>query len=153
MSGNGRPHVMAVCSQGGHLQEMLALDPAFRDMRVTYVTLPGADVDYCFAGRDVIVAFGPTERSLKNLARNVPFALKTVRRVRPDVMVSTGSGIAFPFFLAARLTGIHSIFIESLARRDTLSLTARLVYPLASEFYVQWPEAARGKAEYHGSVL
>jgi beta-1,4-N-acetylglucosaminyltransferase len=45
--------------------------------------------------------------------------------------------------------------VESLTRTESLSLSGRLVYPLADAFFVQWPEPARRhrKARYVGSVL
>ena len=146
-------HVMAVCSQGGHLQEMLALEPALRGARVTWATLEGSDVRFCLAGRDVVIAYGPTNRDIKNLLRNIPFAIKTLRAYRPDVIVSTGAGIAVPFFLAAKLTGTRTIYVESLARSHTLSLSGRLVHRLSDTFFVQWETLAGGKNEYHGSIL
>jgi hypothetical protein len=40
----------------------------------------------------VITAHGPTNRSIVNLARNLPFAWRVVRRLDPDVILSTGAG-------------------------------------------------------------
>jgi beta-1,4-N-acetylglucosaminyltransferase len=46
------------------------------------------------------------------------------------------------------------VYVESLTRTETVSLTGRLVYPLADEFFVQWPRAARrARMRYEGSVL
>jgi UDP-N-acetylglucosamine:LPS N-acetylglucosamine transferase len=69
------------------------------------------------------------------------------------VIVSTGAGIAVPFFLAAKLTGTRTIYVESLARSHTLSLSGRLVHRLSDTFFVQWETLAGGKNEYHGSIL
>jgi beta-1,4-N-acetylglucosaminyltransferase len=71
------------------------------------------------------------------------------------VIVSTGAGLAVPFFLVGRLTGRRLAYVESLTRTESLSLSGRLVYPLADAFFVQWPEPARRhrKARYVGSVL
>ncbi len=85
-----------------------------------------------------------------------PEILKILRQESPDVLVSTGSDVAIPFFLLARLLGIHTIFIESVCRTKTLSVTGKIVYYLSDEFYVQWPELADDlgtKAQYAGSVL
>jgi hypothetical protein len=45
--------------------------------------------------------------------------------------------------------------VESVTRTEGVSLTGRLVYPLATRFFVQWPEAAKGRkrAEYAGGIL
>ena len=146
---------MLVCSPGGHLLQLLSLEPAYADLEATWVTLAGADVEHLLAGRDVLVAHGPTNRSLVKLLRNLPFAWRAVRSRDPDVIVSTGAGLAVPFFVAGRLLGRRLVYVESLTRSETLSVSGRIVYPLADRFFVQWPQLARRhrKARYEGSVL
>jgi glycosyltransferase involved in cell wall biosynthesis len=147
--------VVLVCSPGGHLLEMLSLEPAYRHLDETWVTLPCVDVEHLLAGRKVFTAHGPTNRSLVKLVRNLPLAWNVVRRHDPDVILATGAGLAVPFFLIGRLLRRQLVYVESLARSETLSLTGRLVYPLADHFFVQWPQLARRhrKARYEGNVL
>ncbi|MBA3867342.1 MAG: UDP-N-acetylglucosamine--LPS N-acetylglucosamine transferase [Solirubrobacterales bacterium] len=147
--------VLLVCSSGGHLQQMLALEPAWRGAERSWVTLPGADVGYLLADEDVTLGHSPTNRSVKNLVRNTRLAWQELRRRRPDAVLSTGAGLAVPFFLVGKLLGIRLVYVESLTRTESLSLSGRLVYPLASRFFVQWPRPAEGrrKAEYAGSIL
>jgi len=147
--------IMVVCSPGGHLLQMLRLEPAFRDLSATWVTLAGADVTHLLAGKDVVIARGPTNRSVRNLIRNLPLAWRTIRARDPDVIVSTGAGLAVPFFLVGKLLGRRLVYVESLTRVDSLSTSGRLVYPLADRFFVQWPRAAAGrrKARCVGNVL
>ena len=146
---------LLVCSPGGHLLQMLELEPSWRAFDVTWVTLRAADVDHLLAGQDVVFGHGPTNRSVKALLRNLVVAWRVVRARRPDVILSTGAALAVPFFLVGRLFGCRLVYVESLTRTRDLSLTGRLVYPLATRFIVQWPEAARGRprAVYAGSLL
>jgi UDP-N-acetylglucosamine:LPS N-acetylglucosamine transferase len=146
---------LLVCSPGGHLVQMLSLEPSWRDLETTWVTLPGADVDYLLAGEDVVRGFGPTNRSLPNLLRNLRTAWRTIRSRRPDVILSTGAALAVPFFLVGRLCGCRCVYVESLTRIHSLSLSGRMVYPLAHAFFAQWPAAAatRRRAQHAGSLL
>jgi len=146
---------MLVCSPGGHLLQLLSLEPAYRELEATWVTLAGADVKHLLAGRDMLVAHGPTNRSLVKLLKNLPFAWRAVRGRDPDVIVSTGAGLAVPFFVVGRLLGRRLVYVESLTRSETLSVSGRIVYPLADRFFVQWPQLAHRhrKALYEGSVL
>ncbi len=77
-----------------------------------------------------------------------------LHRSRPDLVISTGASLAVPFLLASKLFGVRTVFIESISRSSDLSLSGRLVYHLADEFYVQWPECVEGypKAQYRGVV-
>ena len=147
--------VILVCSPGGHLQQMLALEPAWRDIDRTWVTLPGADVEYLLRDEAVVLGSGPTNRSITNLLRNVALAWRVIAEHRPHVILSTGAGLAVPFFLVGKLRRRRLVYVESLTRIESSSLSGRLVYPLADRFFVQWPEAARSRrrAIYAGSVL
>ena len=133
---------------------MRALRPAWGGHRATWVTLPGADVQALLAGEDVVLAHGPTNRSFRNLLRNAVIAWRVIREVRPSAILSTGAALAVPFFVIGKLHGIRLIYVESLTRTSSISLSGRIVYPLASEFFVQWPGATkRRRARYVGSLL
>jgi beta-1,4-N-acetylglucosaminyltransferase len=146
---------LLVCSPGGHLLQMLSLEPGWRDLATKWVTLPAADVEHLLAGRPTILAHGPTNRSLRNLVRNLVLAVRVIRRERPDVILSAGAALAVPFFLVGKLYGCRLVYVESLTRTASLSMSGRMVYPLADAFFVQWPGAARGrpKAIHAGSIL
>jgi beta-1,4-N-acetylglucosaminyltransferase len=147
--------VLLVCSPGGHLQQMLALRPAWEGFERSWATLPGTDVESLLTEEDVVLAHGPTNRSAKNLLRNLPLAWRTVRARRPDAILSTGAGIAVPFFIAGKLLGVRLVYVESVTRVESISLSGRLLYPLADRFFAQWPRSARRlrRAEYAGAIL
>lgn len=147
--------VLLVCSPGGHLQQMLALRPAWEGWERSWATLPGSDVASLLAEERVTLAHGPTNRSLRNLARNLAVAWRVLRAEKPDAVLSTGAALAVPFFLVAKLLRIRAIYVESVTRTENLSLSGRLVYPLADDFYVQWPDLASRlkRAHYAGAVL
>lgn len=147
--------VLLVCSPGGHLVQMLSLEPAWRGHEAKWVTLPGADVEYLLEGQDVVLGKGPTNRSVKNLIRNFWVAWRTVRDYRPDVILSTGAALAVPFFLVGRLHGHRCVYVESFTRIHGLSWSGRLVYPFANAFFVQWPSLTKRfrKAVHVGSVV
>lgn len=132
---------------------MLALRPAWDGLDVSWATLNGSDVGHLLAGEDWVLGHGPTNRNLPNFLRNLVFARRLLRERDPDVILSTGAGLAVPFFLIGRLCGLRLVYVESLARTEGLSLSGRLVAPLADELFVQWPSAARGRARYVGSIL
>jgi UDP-N-acetylglucosamine:LPS N-acetylglucosamine transferase len=134
---------------------MLALEPAWGQMERSWATLQGPDVDYLLAAERVALGHGPTNRSILNLLRNLGFAWRQLRRERPDAILSTGAGLAVPFFLVGKLLRIKLVYVESLTRTESVSLSGRLVYPLADRFFAQWPATAErlNRAEYAGSVL
>jgi hypothetical protein len=69
-------------------------------------------------------------------------------------VVSTGAGVAVPYAWVARLHGARVVYVESFTRIDKPSLTYRLIRPVATDVYAQWPElAARIKARYAGNLF
>ncbi len=74
---------------------------------------------------------------------------------RPVVVVSCGTGLTVPVFYAARLLGIKTVFIESMSRVESLSITGRLLRGKTDLFLVQWPDLADRipEAVYGGQLL
>jgi UDP-N-acetylglucosamine:LPS N-acetylglucosamine transferase len=79
--------------------------------------------------------------------------LVIVLRERPQVVVSTGAAPGFFALLFGRLLGARTIWLDSLANVDRVSLSGRMVRPFAGLWLTQWPELARPEGpEYAGSV-
>lgn len=76
-------------------------------------------------------------------------------RERPDVVISTGAGVVVFFCVFAKLLGAKLIFIESVARVERPTLSARMLYPFADLFFVQWAGLLKSfpKAKYVGRLL
>ncbi|MFC0100598.1 UDP-N-acetylglucosamine--LPS N-acetylglucosamine transferase [Micromonospora marina] len=135
--------VLLVGSSGGHLAQLLALEPWYRDRRRAWVTFDTPDARSLLAGEDVVWAHHPTTRNIKNLVRNAFLALKVIRRRQVDAVVTTGAGVALPFVVAARMRKIPTVYIEVYDRIDSATLTARLCRPFLSAMLVQWDEQRR----------
>ncbi|MBU8857844.1 MULTISPECIES: UDP-N-acetylglucosamine--LPS N-acetylglucosamine transferase [unclassified Micromonospora] len=135
--------ILLVGSSGGHLAQLLALEPWYRDRRRAWVTFDTPDARSLLAGEDVLWAHHPTTRNVKNLVRNAFLALKVIRRRQVDAVVTTGAGVALPFVVAARMRKIPTVYIEVYDRIDSATLTARLCRPFLSAMLVQWDEQRR----------
>lgn len=135
--------VMLVGSSGGHLAQLHGLRPWWERHERRWVTFSTPDAQSLLADEEVTWAFHPTTRNLKNLVRNLGVAWRVLHSWRPDLVVSTGAGVAFPFFLVARLMGIRTAYVEVYDRIDVATLTGRLCYPLSDLFLLQWDEQKR----------
>jgi hypothetical protein len=150
----GHVDVLLVCSAGGHLLQLSLLAAAWSGLSHAWVTLEREDARL-LDGERVYFAHGPTERNIPNLLRNGVLAFRLLRRLRPKVIVTTGAGLAVPFAWLGRLVGARVVYVESLTRIEGPSLSLRLVNPVVSRMYVQWPELARRVpgSRYAGNVL
>jgi hypothetical protein len=132
-----RLRLLLVSSGGGHLGQLQPLEPWWSQHDRLWVTFEGPSAD-ALAGDRVVHAYSPTTRNLKNLVRNIALAWSVVRHERPDVVVSTGAGVALPFFIVAWLHRIPRVFIEVYDRIDSRSLSGRLCRPFSTLFLLQW---------------
>jgi UDP-N-acetylglucosamine:LPS N-acetylglucosamine transferase len=73
---------------------------------------------------------------------------------RPDVVISTG---AAPGLIALRLgkwMGARTVWLDSIANVEALSMSGRKALPFADLTLSQWPDvAAREGCQYKGAVL
>ncbi len=129
-----------VSSSGGHLYQLHVLREWWEKSDRFWVTFRKTDATSLLRGERAYWAFFPTTRNIKNLVRNAFLAFRVLRREKPDVIVSTGAGVAVPFFYLGKLFGCRLVFIEVYDRIDSPTLTGRLVYPIADAFLLQWPE-------------
>ena len=147
---DGPAKVLLVGSNGGHLAQMLSLAPWWMARERHWVTFPTPDAKSRLVDESVTWAHYPTTRNIPNLVRNTFLAAKVLRRERPELVVSTGAGVALPFFLAAKVAGIPTAYVEVYDRLDSRTLTGRLCRPLSTRFMVQWEQQ---RALYAGSEV
>jgi beta-1,4-N-acetylglucosaminyltransferase len=150
-----RSELLLVCSSGGHLHQLVALRPAWDGFSRVWVTFDRSDARSLLRDERVVHAYGPTNRNIPNLLRNLVLAARVLAKERPRVILTTGAGVAVPFAWVGRLFGARVVYVESATRIDTPSLTLKLVRPVATRLYVQWPELQERlpSARYRGSVL
>jgi UDP-N-acetylglucosamine:LPS N-acetylglucosamine transferase len=148
-----RRKVLAVASGGGHWVELRRLRAAFAGLEVVYAsTDPSAAAGLGarhYAIRNV------TRRDRWGFAVTLAQLLRVLVRERPDVVVTTGAAPGFLALAAAKLLfGARTIWIDSIASAETLSLSARLARPVADAWLVQWAHLARTEGpEFWGAVV
>ncbi|MEA5512658.1 PssD/Cps14F family polysaccharide biosynthesis glycosyltransferase [Nodularia sp. UHCC 0506] len=132
--------ILLVCSSGGHFKALQQLRPFWENQERVWVTFRTKTTEAELTEEQVYWAYSPTNRNLPNLCKNLLLSWQLIRKTRPDVIISTGAGVAVPFLILGKLLGSKTVFIESVTRVNTLSLSARLALPFLSVLYVQWPQ-------------
>lgn len=142
-----------MASGGGHWVQLLRLRPAFEGCAVTYVTVDAAyaeDLD----GERLRVVADATRWNKLGLVRLALQVLWTLVAVRPDIVVSTGAAPGFLAVRFAKLVGARTIWLDSIANVEQLSLSGQKVGRGTDLWLTQWPELARPEGpEYRGAVL
>lgn len=132
--------ILLISSTGGHFQALQRLHPFWNKHNVCWVTFKSASTELVLNGEQVYWAYSPTNRNIPNLIRNLWLAFLVIIREKPELVLTTGAGVAVPFLILAKLCRIKTVFIESFTRVEELSLSARLVLPFLDVLYVQWQQ-------------
>lgn len=148
-----RQRILAVSSGGGHWVQLLRLRRAFADHEVIFVTVNGvyqADV----APARFHAIHDATRWNKLGLLKMALQIVCILLRERPDVIISTG---AAPGYFALRLGkwfGARTIWVDSIANVEKLSLSGQRVGKYADLWLTQWPHLARPEGPYFmGGVL
>ena len=141
--------LLIILGEGGHTTEML---------RLVDLLGRGYEYSYVLTNEDALSAHkishpGPIYRIRRPRSKwdsKPKVGIKTILaflagflvllRVRPKAVLSSGPAVGVPLALIGKLLGCRVVFIETASRIRKLSLTGRLVYPIADLFFVQWPE-------------
>ncbi|XP_062920677.1 UDP-N-acetylglucosamine transferase subunit ALG14 homolog isoform X1 [Mobula hypostoma] len=73
------------------------------------------------------------------------YSIPLVFQLKPDVVLCNGPGTCVPPCISALLLGIFGmkkvliLYVESICRVETLSLSGKILYCLSDYFFVQWP--------------
>lgn len=150
--------IILTSSKGGHLTELLKLQHIIKQHDVSYVIEQPQNpvnlqypVYYLAAGTHFHNKLAYIKILLKNMIKGLYYVLK----LKPQVIISTGAHNTIPLCIFAKILGKKIIYIESVARVYTPSKTGKLMYKIANQFYVQWPEMLEvyPKAIYKGQLL
>lgn len=147
---------LLVAESGGHLDQLVRIAPRLRPEfdSVIFVTSETDQSRSLLQGQDVRFVPRVPPRAWRTAARALPTALRLIRREQVTDVISTGSAIAVPYLLAARLSRREAHYIESAARTDGPSVTGNIVRRFPGvRLYTQYPRWADDQWSYRGSVF
>lgn len=137
--------ILLVSSSGGVLLDVLALESWWSRHDPVWVSVPAPDTTAALAGHRVHWQIEQSARRPWRALAATARAWTVLRRERPDVLVSAGTGVSVGFFIAARLRGVPSIWLETFNMVGRPGLAARICMRLAARVLVQRPELAASR--------
>lgn len=156
MTGKGSAYVrpvLAISSGGGHWEQLKRLREAWQSYPVVYASVNPESGDEVAPARFFIVPHA--NRRMKLALIRCCFSVAViVLRTRPAVVVSTGAAPGYFGIAIGKIIGARTLWLDSIANVDRLSLAGRMVRPFADEWLTQWEHLSRpGGPDYHGSIL
>lgn len=143
-------------STGGHFEQLMMLKSLMQKYESIIITEKS---QYSVENKEIKTYYlHQVNRKEKTLAlkliSNSFKVLKIFIKENPDVVISTGALATIPVCVIAKLFRKKVIFIESFAKINSPTLTGKLVYKFADQFYVQWEEMKKiyPNAIYKGGI-
>lgn len=145
--------VLLISSCGGHWKQMMRVEQAFDGFEKIFAT---TDSNYSKLIPDAKFYSLP-DASMWNKMRLIWQALNVliiILRIRPNVVLTTGASIGFFALFFAKKLGIKTIWLDSLANADQMSLSGIKVKPYADLWLTQWRHLEKPEGPfYYGAVL
>jgi len=153
--------VLFISSTGGHLNELLQLSPLFEKYDYHIITEKDKTNEYLqdkYDGKVSYLPYGTRSHMITYIIKYLYLIIKTFFlyfRIRPKVIVTTGTHTAGPMCYLGKIFGSKIIYIETYANINKKTATGRLIYPIADLFIVQWEEMLDiyPKAVYGGQIF
>ena len=151
------PHVLLVASGGGHWVQLSRTFLAFRGCDVACVTtIQGyePDIEQRLAHARLYIVSNASRESMWGVLRTSWQMLRILLRERPDWVVSTGAAPGFVAVRLGRLLGARTLWLDSAANHERLSLSGMKVRSYADHWLTQWPGLAKPEGpRYEGRVF
>lgn len=159
--------VLAIASGGGHWVQLRRLRPAWEGCAVTYVTTNEGYRDEIAADEEE-AAGGPGPPRFFTvpdanrwqhfrLLRQLMAVAWIMFRTRPHAVVTTGAAPGYFAIRVGRLLGARTIWVDSIANAEELSLSGQRAGPHLDLWLTQWEHLAAERGEdgpgYSGAVL
>ena len=137
-----RKKICFAASSGGHYEQLMMLQPLMQKYdsfivteRTDYQTRDAEIPTYYLAQVNRREAL-----CLLKLLGNAFRSAHILWKERPEAVICTGVLATIPLCLLAKLTRCKLVYIESFAKVTSATLTGKLLYRFADQFYVQWPQ-------------
>ena len=148
-----KKRLLAVASGGGHWQQLMLMRPAFEGAEVTYATTLKGLPEAFGALPAVIVPDANRDRKWAIIGAGIAICWLVIR-MRPHIVISTGALPGVIALALARFMGARTIWVDSVANAEEMSMSGRLARRFAIHWFSQWSHVADAEgAEFIGSVL
>ncbi|MEO5979827.1 MAG: oligosaccharide biosynthesis protein Alg14 [Chryseolinea sp.] len=144
--------VLAIASAGGHWVQLLRLIPAFEEQSIIFVST-NKNFSESVAGHEFYcVPDGNRWNKVKLMYTGLCVAL-VIFKVWPTTIITTGAAPGLMGIIVGRLIGAKTIWIDSIANVERMSMSGRIALWVAHKCYTQWPHLANNKVIFNGNVL
>lgn len=153
MSSQHQMKILAISSGGGHWIQLLRLRPAFEGGDITYACARKSYSEDVPGERFVVITDASRSDRLRLLKMLFQVAW-LVFFLRPDVVITTGAAPGYAAIRFGKWMRARTIWIDSIANAETMSLSGAMLARHADLWLTQWPHLAKPEGpRYMGAVI
>ena len=145
--------VFAVASIGGHWVQLLRTAKALeKEFDVVYMSTH----EKCATMVEGRVYYSMNDFSRWDFYKMFPELLHSIYIIckeKPSIVITTGAAPGLVCLFAARICGIRTVWIDSIANVEHISFSGRIASKFASRIYTQWPSLAGNKVIFAGNIF
>jgi len=147
-----KPRLCLVSSSGGHFEQLQKLEillKKYDGFVVTEKTKIDNKADYFMIQTDL-----KDKLVILKMIYNFIYTLIIWIKERPDFIITTGTIVAYPFYLLAIIFRKKFIFIETFGRANMPTIAGKMMEKHSDLFFVQWETQKKfyKKAIYRGCL-
>lgn len=146
--------ILLISSKGGHWIQLKRIAFAFKGKEIYLVSTSKESPVFFdeFCKRTARVSDASRWNKFMLIKQAIEVFMLVIR-LRPNLIVTTGASVGLWALLIGRIIRSKTVWIDSLANYDKISLSGRLAKPFADFHLTQWEHLAVGKTIYRGTVL
>ena len=146
------PRLCLVSSSGGHWEQLQKLQPLidkYEGFFVTEKTQFPENAKYFMIQTDL-----KDKLMIPKMVINAVRAIAIWIKEKPDFVITTGTMVAYPFYLMSILFHKKFVFIETFGRADMATVAGKMMEKHSDLFIVQWESQVKHykKAIYGGCL-
>ena len=145
--------VFAVASIGGHWVQLLRIAKALeKEFDVVYMSTH----EKCATMVEGRVYYSMNDFSRWDFYKMFPELLHSIYIIckeKPSIVITTGAAPGLVCLFAAKICGIRTVWIDSIANVEHISFSGRTASKFASRIYTQWPSLAGNKVIFAGNIF
>ena len=145
--------VFAVASIGGLWVQLLRIAKALeKEFDVVYMSTH----EKCATMVEGRVYYSMNDFSRWDFYKMFPELLHSIYIIckeKPSIVITTGAAPGLVCLFAAKICGIRTVWIDSIANVEHISFSGRIASKFASRIYTQWPSLAGNKVIFAGNIF
>lgn len=147
-----RSKILAIASPGGHWVQLCRLIPAFKASEVVYACTYNKASE--LSEDDNYYVIGDISRdSIQRIFSVISGIVEILKKEKPTVIITTGALPGLITILLGRLFGIKTIWLDSIANSEKISMSGKVASYFATNSFTQWDNLSGNRIKYIGRVM